>query len=151
MTDLTFTVPGELVSWQRNRIGRSGRPIRDEKGKAYRAAVATLARVAMGRNRALRGLQAPFSVSVVAVYPRPAKRPPVVPGDVWSLGCRVYRRTETGPDADRIAGHILDGMKDAGVYVDDGVVTRLEVVKVWAAVGERPCAEVSVSVLGWAA
>jgi len=147
---ITFTIPGPVVSWRRNRLSKQGEPIRDAKGKHYRSTVALCARCAKTpHNRALWGQEGPYRVEVAALYARPVARPRGVPVDVWREGGQILRPTKSGCDVDRLAGHILDGLGDAGVYGDDGQVCELVVRKFWAAKGVRPCAEVTVSAMGW--
>lgn len=138
-----FVVPGRPQAWQRTG-GSGARRFTRPESAAYKRAVGTVARAAMGRRSPLDG---PLRLDVVAVYPRPAKRPKVVPADVWRAGERIVR--PVGSDADNVAKAIADALTAARVWHDDAQVVDLHAVTVWAAVGEQPCAEVLVEAVGW--
>ena len=124
-------LPGKVESWKRNRVGRTGRQFRDAKGLAYRS------ELSQAIHETFRGkLRAPVAVEMVFVFERPKTRPKEVPAEVWGLGVEVRRPTRGRDDIDRLQGNVLDGMKDAGVITDDGVVTDIFPRKVWAARGE---------------
>ncbi len=130
---LEVVVPGKPVSWKRNRISRSGRPIRDKEGIVYRRKVAEAVRDALPASWSPDG---PFAVKLLAVYARTKSVPKGVPPHLWKQGAQCLKPSRRGPDVDRIAGHVLDALTDAGVYADDGQVTDLSVAKRWAALGE---------------
>ena len=104
----------------------------------YEDLVADCARLAIGLKEPL---TCAVAVEVVAIVKRPKTvriRHPAygTTGRVW---CPMYF------DVDNLAKSILDGMNRACVYKDDRLVVRLDVIKLFGAVGEDPHCVVTVS------
>lgn len=88
----------------------------------------------------------PLLVDVVAVLPRPKRKPAGVPSTLWRTGGRVP--ATRAPDVDNAAGAVLDALTHAGVLADDRYVTNLVARMWWGAIGEPEHIEVCVSRLG---
>lgn len=88
-------------------------------------------------------------IRIVAVFPRPQRRPDdgagAIPAAEWATGRRVW--AVAGADFDNVVKAVQDAANQAGVWSDDdAVVTILPGSgKVYAAVGESPRVEVVVT------
>lgn len=140
-----ITIPGRPQPWQRTG-GQGARRYTRRETAAYEARVAMLARAAMRGSPPLSG---PLEVAVTAVWPRPKRRPDVMPPEAWATGTRAPRPSK--PDADNVAKGILDGLTRGRVIGDDGQVVRLVAETLYAAEGEGPHVEVRVVAVGWVA
>jgi Holliday junction resolvase RusA-like endonuclease len=141
---LHLTIPGDPHGKRPPQYDpRQRRTVKAAGSRTYEKAVAALAR-ATHRAPPLDGAHV---VEIAAVCRRPGARPDAVPREVWATGERCARVGK--PDADNIAKAVLDGLRAGGVLRDDTVVTRLVVVRVYAARGEGPCVEVRVEAVGW--
>lgn len=98
------------------------------KLRQWRALVATAAANAM---RQLPPFSGPVAVTLTFYFARP---------DSHSKAQRLipWAAVNGRHDADKVARLCLDAFKDAAVYVDDGLVSRLVVEKVYCDEGERP-------------
>lgn len=139
----TSTIPGEPVPASRPRVvsGHAYTPARYATWKQG----AVLVLRATWRQPTLVG---PVSVSVVALWTRPARRPACVPAEVWSAGERCWR--PVGADADNVAKAVLDAGTVAKLWGDDAQVCDLRVRTMYAARGERACVVVEVAGLSLA-
>ena len=136
-------IPGRPPLWRRDASdGRGGRRTHPNT-RADEARVILAARVA--RLQAPAGV--PLLVEVVAVYPRPARRPELVPPEVWASGGRVRRLVV--PDPDNVLKAVMDGLTNAGVWTDDGRSALATCSTWWAAVGEGEHTVVKVAPVGW--
>lgn len=89
--------------------------------------------------------QSPIDLVITFMLPRPKGH--------WRTGRNAHllrddapRRPTTKPDIDKLQRSTLDAMRDAGVYVDDSQVVRIDARKVWAT--ERVGAVIDVFVAG---
>ena len=137
---MIVTIPGTPPLWRRARLARGGSHYTDAATRADEARVAAAA-------RGIRMPDGPIRLHIVAIWPRPKARPPMVPVDVWKLGCAL--RKPTTPDADNVAKAVADGLTKAGVWADDGVVSVLQVETWYAGVNNVACTVVTVEPVGW--
>lgn len=124
MTAVSFFVPGIAAPQGSKKIvHRRGFPylVDDNDGakQAWRDAVVTVA----GRYARRSGFDCAVRVDLEFVFPMPKSRRAVV------------RRTGEAPmavkpDIDKLARNVLDGLKDAGVVVEDSRVQHLDARKV---------------------
>ena len=130
-----FTIPLPPHGKGRGRAFRAGKSIRvvtPAKTRSYEAAVAEIAREAIG-DEILKG---PLAMRILAVFDRPQRL------------AKVYKATgdpkfpakclwaPTLPDADNISKAVCDGA--ASVMSNDKQVVALEVVKVYAEMRKTP-------------
>ena len=102
---IRLTIPGTPPQWRRARVQRTRRGVRHFTDARTVSDEARVAAAAAPHRGAISG---PCVVSIVAVYPRPARRPDRVPLDAWRTGHRV--RHAATPDADNVAKAVLDGL-----------------------------------------
>lgn len=143
---ISFVVPGPPVPWQRpgKARGRSYTP--DEMTQA-KAAVVLHARRAAG---AVTFTGGPVRLDVVAVYPRPKKRPAWCSLVAWATGLRLFAvPASDGSNVRKLVEDALgtDRTKGWRLWSDDNQVAAGETWQVYAAVGELPCVEVRVAAL----
>lgn len=132
-----ITVPLVPQGKGRGRAVRAGggiRVITPTKTRTYEAAVADLARAAVGELL----LEGPLAVRLLCVFPRSKEMariykstgaPKHSPGYLWAPRVRV--------DVDNLAKAILDSLNGV-IWIDDRQVVRLEVHKVLAELVETP-------------
>lgn len=115
--------------------------------REWRAGALILARAAA---RGIHRLTGPCELELIAVWPRPKRRPRsdrwTVPAEVWTTGERIRRPCR--PDADNVAKSALD-LLNGVAYVDDGQVCGLVVSTWYAATGEDPSTTINVRPLPW--
>ena len=138
---LCATIPGDPVSWRRNRATvRRGkvhtyRP-RSGPDQQWREEAAELLRETaqgIGWTR----LEGPVGVVVRFVYPRPQRTPKRETGLAW-------RPTRNRDDLDRLVTNLFDALVGAGLLVDDGQVCALRAEKLRAEAGEGARVEIEV-------
>ncbi len=125
----------------RHRHTKAGRAYTPASSRAYGKALdALLMPHSVTNDGAIR-------VEIVAVFPRPAyasrrsKRTGLMLG-----GYDEGRYPHTSkPDGDNVAKAVLDSMTRCGWWGDDASVSDLRVVKIVAAMGERPSITITVS------
>lgn len=86
----------------------------------------------------------PLSIGVVAVWPRPEKRPKWITAQQWATGERVYKPTR--PDLDNVLKAVLDAAQ-LGLGVDDGVFVHITSEKHIAGIGEIPGITITIGVI----
>lgn len=83
-------------------------------------------------------------LTVVAVFARPLDKPTLVTAAEWSSGSRAFASSTA--DLDNIVKAVQDAANRAKAWADDRRVVRLDGCEsVYAAVGETPCVEVSIT------
>ena len=138
----SFTVPGKPVGKQRPRVTRGGtRTYTPRATRDFERAV-SLAAMAAG----IRGVTSPVALHVVAVVPRPKRRPSHVPPELWGDG---WVRRAVGMDGDNVLKAVADGLQRSvsGVPApirDDSQVVEAHVATVYAEAGKGPRVEVVV-------
>ena len=143
MTPFHVVIPGDPRGKGSVRVGR-GFAYKDAKTENYMATCILFARLAW---RGRPAIAEPTSIQIVAVLRRPkslipkarARTPQPPAGEFYA---------PAKPDLDNCAKSILDSLVQAGVIVDDCRVVRLDVSKVYAAVGADPEVRVSVAPVG---
>ena len=152
-----FTLPGEPQPWQRPkpmRIGKGekARMVERFQGDYANWRLATIALLSVWWN-GRPSVRLPLEVHVVAVLPRPPKRPKyTIAGEPaehpwpWSRDLEGTGRCPTLAvgDVDNYAKAVLDIMQRTtpAILADDRFVTDLRASKRFAAVGAGPCTEV---------
>jgi crossover junction endodeoxyribonuclease RusA len=135
---LAIQVPGIPVAKDRPRLGRNGHVYTPRTTSAWESALAWQATSAMGGRRPT---DAPVSLIVIAVHPRPKSRPERVPGEVWRSGSRCPAVTRK--DLDNVVKAAADGLNGVA-WVDDRQVAHLEAFSLYAAAGEGPSVSIRV-------
>lgn len=127
-----FTIPLAPQGKARGRAVRMGGKVRvvtPQKTRTYEGTIADLARAAVGELV----LDGPIGLKVWAVFPRTKEmakvykktgRPKHSPAWLWAHKQRI--------DIDNIVKSIMDGLTQAGVWLDDRQVSRVEAFKVHA-------------------
>jgi Holliday junction resolvase RusA-like endonuclease len=136
---VSFKIPGKPGKWSRPANRRGGGRRNTDKHAAALEVVRHHATTAM---RGRKPATTPTAVTIVAVYPRPSRRPSCVPVDLWQEGRRCPKAT--APDADNVAKLYLDGIQ-GHVMADDRLVYHLIVVQQYAATDEEAHAWIEVS------
>ena len=129
----TVGIPGIPVAKARPRVTKTGRAYTPEKTRQWERMAAQAIRLGWGSTPMI---DRAIMITVIAVYPRPKRKPRDVTADVWQEGGRIWRPCR--PDLDNVIKAALDAAQLAGVLKDDGLVVELHAVKVWAAIGEKP-------------
>lgn len=142
---LRFVVPGAPVAWKRPGKGRWGNSF--DPNEAAKAHITHWARRGLGGATFPEG---PVRLDVVAVYPRPERRPAWCPKMVWDTG----RRIPAVPSSDR--SNVLKLVEDAlgtdrtvgwKVWRDDNQSATGICEQVYAGLGESPCVEVAIGAI----
>lgn len=144
MSTIAFTIPGVPVPWMRPGKGAKGRSYTPDAMVAAKAAVVLHARRAAGSVTFPTG---PVRLDVVAVYPRPERRPVWCPVDAWAHGGRLFAvPAADGSNVRKLVEDALgtDRTKGWKLWSDDNQVAAGETWQVYAALGEAPGVEVRV-------
>ena len=136
----TATIPGRPQPKQRPRHGK-GFTFTPTATKVWETAAAMLLRnAAQGVH-----IEGPCRVEVAAYWQRPKARPSKVDKATWGTGLACFR---TGtPDADNVLKAVMDAGNQANIWGDDAQVVIAQVVKRYAAKGDRPRVVVTVTKL----
>lgn len=149
-----FVIEGDPQVWKRPKPMVIAGHVAERFQGAYRkwrsASIRNVAAWWLGRGN-LQPIRTPLIMEIIAVHERPAKPPTfTIAGEVvrhaWEWVSRRMYALVVG-DVDNYAKAVLDVMqREHGVcgpmLADDRFVVRLEVEKVYAAVGEEPRTEV---------
>lgn len=127
MTIIAFTVPGEARGWARARLGKlaNGKPMHfmDSKTRSFEAVVKMAGAAAMaGRSP----IDVPVVMNLIV-----RRVPPKTSKVKLAAMLADLLRPGTKPDASNVAKAVEDGLNKV-VYVDDALVVRLVVDKVYA-------------------
>jgi Holliday junction resolvase RusA-like endonuclease len=128
-----FTIPGRPVAWARARINRAGKHYTDDRTRAYKTMVGTLAKIAMRGGDPFAG-GVLLNISVVMTPPsilNKKQTEAAISGGVAAI---------TGQDVDNFAKAVMDAMNEI-VYRDDRQITSLTVTKSY---GREPHVRVAV-------
>lgn len=128
-----FTVPGEIVGWQRARLVRLGRTITHFTAKRTRNYQAQIKANALQARAVSKPVQTPVHLEIAAVLPTPASWPK------WkrAMANAGTIRPTGKPDADNIAKSVLDALNGV-LWVDDAQVVALTITKTYEVVGMMP-------------
>jgi len=140
---ITLRVDGEPAPQGSKSVGRHGGVYeKSKKVRPWRDAIRAAVLAGYGEPP-FGSASAPVSVLIHFYLPRPA----------WHFGTgRNAGRLKDGapryparrPDVDKLIRSTLDGLKEAGVYGDDGQVVSLQAFKVYAPAGEKAGATITV-------
>ena len=146
----SFDVAGDPVAQGSKRIGRNrrtGRPILlDDNDSDLRSWRELVHLAGIRERRGQQPLEGPIEVRLVFRLSRP-KDHFGSGGNAGQLKPNAPRWHPFRKDADKVARSVLDALKTARIYGDDGQVAHLDVSKVWAARDESPGVAVAVGVL----
>jgi Holliday junction resolvase RusA-like endonuclease len=141
---VSFTIPGEPQAWKRPGKGAHGHSYTDAAMTQAKAAIVLHARRAAG---AVTFPSGPVRLDVVAVYPRPEKRPGWCSAEAWATGERLFAVPATdGSNVRKLVEDALGTDRTRGwkLWHDDNQVAAGETWQVYAALGEAPRVEVRV-------
>jgi crossover junction endodeoxyribonuclease RusA len=140
---ITLEVHGEPAPQGSKSVGRHGGVYeKSRKVKPWRDAIVAAVLSQYGEPPFGSGA-APVSVLIRFYLPRPAGHYGTG-RNAWKVKDGAPRYPATRPDIDKLARSTLDGLKQAGVYADDGQVVTLQVFKVYAPPGVKPGASIKV-------
>ena len=128
MTDLVVWIPGEPRGKGRPRFARMPKGVRtykDARTESYENLV-TLAATRALASRIGTFDSRPVSVAVTAYLRKSKNRK------------KTDRYPTKKPDVNNVVAAILDGLTQAGVWVDDSYVAELHARKLWATTDQEP-------------
>ena len=140
MPTLAITIPGRPYGKPSVARTRDGQRYTPKEVKDYYRAVAWLVADAWRGAGVVLPMVAPV-VSIVALMPRPQKKPKGYPL-IWTEGRNPCL---TAPDNDNVCKIVLDSLTGANVWRDDRLVSGLTCLKLYAGAGEEPATLVHIS------